>query len=259
MNEQTAPRQRSSRNPFANVFAKYYATGTVTDVAMATPTMRWIRIVADEPIVPPYSPGQHVRIQINDPLSLYGLMRPVETLRAYSIWNFSAAERAIELCAHLYDADGDGIGLAWARTVKIGDAVTFWGPQGDFVLQPAPYYLFIGEETATCAFGPMIRAAGPDAEVFGVLESETAADELKIPGPHQLHRVHRNGASAVASETLLRGVADLDLPDHHGIAYLAGEARSIQMIRNFLVRERGWPRTAIKTKPFWTPGKRGLH
>ncbi|MEV0589376.1 siderophore-interacting protein [Nonomuraea sp. NPDC050310] len=260
MNDRTAPRQGSSRSPFANVFAKFYAAGTVTEVAMATPTMRWIRIVADEPIVPPYSPGQHVRIQINDPLSLYGLLRPVETLRAYSIWDFSAADRALELCAHLYDPAGEGIGLTWARETKPGDPVTFWGPQGDFVLQPAaPYHLFVGEETATCAFGPMIRALGPDATVYGVLESESPADDLPLPGPHSLHRVHRRGASPVSSQTLLRGVSELDLPAHPGIAYLAGEARTIQLIRTHLVRERGWPRTSIKMKPFWTPGKRGLH
>ncbi|MEU4833525.1 siderophore-interacting protein [Streptosporangium sp. NPDC023615] len=271
MNERTAPRRRSSRSPFTNVFARFYATGTVSDVAMVTPTMRRIRIVADQPLLTAYSPGQHLRVQIGDPMSLYGLLRPVETLRAYSIWDFSAAERAIDLCVHLYDhfhrhlrghldgAGGDGIGLSWARTVEVGDVVTFWGPQGDFVLQPAPYHLFVGEESATCAFGPMIRAAGPDARVFGVLESESAADELEIPGPHRLHRVHRDGASAVASRTLLRGVADLDLPGRHGVAYLAGEARTLQLVRDFLVHERGWPQTAIRTKPFWTPGRRGLH
>jgi hypothetical protein len=25
-----------------------------------------------------------------------------------------------------------------------------------------------------------------------------------------------------------------------------------------LVRERGWPRRSVLTKPFWTPGKRGM-
>ncbi|MEO3781791.1 hypothetical protein ABGB12_00545 [Actinocorallia sp. B10E7] len=27
---------------------------------------------------------------------------------------------------------------------------------------------------------------------------------------------------------------------------------------NHLVRELGWPRTAIRVKPFWAPGKRGM-
>lgn len=77
-----------------------------------------------------------------------------------------------------------------------------------------------------------------------------------MPGPHEPHRVHRDGAPATSSPTLLAAVAELDRP---GAAYVAGEARTCQLVRNFLVRERGWERTSIKVKPFWTPGKRGLH
>ncbi|WP_246075689.1 SIP domain-containing protein [Nonomuraea terrae] len=39
----------------------------------------------------------------------------------------------------------------------------------------------------------------------------------------------------------------------------AGEALTCRVIRDRLVRDRNWPRTAITIKPFWTPGKRGLH
>ncbi|WP_425456978.1 SIP domain-containing protein [Actinomadura hallensis] len=54
-------------------------------------------------------------------------------------------------------------------------------------------------------------------------------------------------------------LAALDLPAEPGAAYIAGEARTCQMARDHLVREPGWPRTTISVKPFWTPGKRGLH
>jgi NADPH-dependent ferric siderophore reductase len=42
------------------------------------------------------------------------------------------------------------------------------------------------------------------------------------------------------------------------MAYLAGEARTIQLIRCHLVEERHWPQRNVRTKPFWTPGKKGL-
>jgi NADPH-dependent ferric siderophore reductase len=42
------------------------------------------------------------------------------------------------------------------------------------------------------------------------------------------------------------------------VAYLAGEARTIQAVSQHLVRERGWPRRSIRAKPFWAPGKAGL-
>ncbi|SDQ50550.1 NADPH-dependent ferric siderophore reductase, contains FAD-binding and SIP domains [Thermostaphylospora chromogena] len=250
-------RSRSSIKPLERIFAKHMAEGTVADVGMVTPTMKRIRIFCETLDALPYTPGQHVRVEINNPLSLYGILRPGDTLRTYTIWEHSLEDREFELRAHLYN--GDGIGRNWVCNAKVGDPVKFWGPMGDFATEPAPFHVFIGEETAAAAFGPMIRALGPDASVFGVLESETPEDEVPVPGRHQLIRVHRNGASAVASKTLLAGVSNLRLPGKDGMVYIAGEARTCQLIRNHLVHERGWSRKAIRVKPFWTPGKRGLH
>ncbi|GAA3170653.1 siderophore-interacting protein [Nonomuraea salmonea] len=136
--------------------------------------------------------------------------------------------------------------------------MTFWWPQGDFFTREADFHVFIGEETAGAAFGPMIRALGDAAEVHGVVESEAPEHDLPLPG-RPLRRVHRHGSPAVASRVLLDAVAGLDLPGNTGAAYVAGEARTCQLVRDFLVRERNWPRTSIKVKPFWAPGKRGLH
>ncbi|MEU4829477.1 siderophore-interacting protein [Streptosporangium sp. NPDC023615] len=259
--DRAVPGRRPSRNPLERVFAKHIAKGTVTRTSLVTPTMKSIRIHCPELNERPHEPGQHVRVEINDPLSLYGILRPIETLRTYTIWEHSPASEEFELRAHLYE--GDGIGLKWARDVKAGDPVKFWGPMGDFTTQPAPYHLFVGEETATVAFGPMIRALGPDAQVFAVLESETEEDEVPLPGEpnasHRIHRVHRNGASAVSSERMLAGMAKLELPGNAGTAYVAGEARTCRLVRDHLVREHNWPRQSIKIKPFWTPDKRGLH
>ncbi|MFI9405154.1 siderophore-interacting protein [Nocardia sp. NPDC052316] len=251
------PRRGSARKPLEYLFAKYKAQGTITHVESVTPTMKSIRIHSEELGKLPYTPGQHVRIEINDPLSIYGIFRPVETLRSYTIWDYAPTAKTFELRAHLYD--GEGIGLTWARDAKPGDEVTYWGPQGDFVTGDAPYHLFIGEETATVAFGAMIRGLDARERVYGLLESESAADELPVPGEHRLHRVYREGAPALSSPTLLSALTTLNLPDTPGAAYIAGEARTCQAVRDHLVRERDWPRDAITVKPFWTPGKRGLH
>jgi NADPH-dependent ferric siderophore reductase len=60
------------------------------------------------------------------------------------------------------------------------------------------------------------------------------------------------------SPSLVAAVEGLDLPAEPGRAYVAGEARTVQAVRQHLVRERGWPRRSVLTKPFWTPGKRGM-
>ncbi|MEV0597216.1 siderophore-interacting protein [Nonomuraea cavernae] len=246
-----------ARNPLTAAFARYVMEATVAETGLVTPAMRRIRLVADEPIAFPYTPGQHVRIQINDPLSVQGILRPADTLRTYTIWEFQPEERALELRVHLYE--GDGIGLRWAREVEAGERVAFWWPQGDFFIREAPYHLFVGEETAGAAFGPMLRGLDASARVYGVLESESARHDLPMPGSHRLRRVHREGASAASSGTLLAAVAALDLPGDAGAAYVAGEAGTCRLVRDHLVRERNWPRKSIKVKPFWAPGKRGLH
>lgn len=246
------------RNPLARILAEHYARGTVVDVGPVTATMMRVRIRSAGVAGWDHVPGRHVRVQINDPLSLYGILRPVETLRTYTIWDVSRADHEFELRAHLYE--GEGIGLEWFRQLRMGDTVTYWGPQGDFALRTADFHLFVGEETGACGFGPLLRELPAEARVHGVVESAGSDQDPPLPGPHRLHRVHRAERSAASSETLLRAVQELDLPPPEGgVAYLAGEARSCQAVRTHLVRERGWDRRAITVKPFWTPGKRGLH
>ncbi|MCE8043409.1 siderophore-interacting protein [Halomonas daqingensis] len=251
------PSHRTSRNPLARLLAKHFSHGVVTEVEDVTPSMRRIRIASEALGELSYIPGQYVRIEINDPLSLYGILRPAETLRTYTIWHYSREDQYIDLCVHLYR--GDGIGVEWAKRTSPGETVTFWGPQGDFVPQAADYHLFIGEETATVAFAAMIAAMPAEARLYGVLESANAGEELPLPDSGALLRVHRNGGSPVASTTLLVALAELDLPGQPGFAYIAGEARTCQLARHHLIEERGWPRDAIRTKPFWALGKRGLH
>jgi NADPH-dependent ferric siderophore reductase len=134
---------------------------------------------------------------------------------------------------------------------------TFWWPQGDFFTREADYHVFIGEETASAAFGPMIRALGTSAEVYGVLESETPEHDLPLPGTPPLRRVHRHGAPAVVSTVLLAAVAELDLPGNADAAYVAREARTCQLARDFLVRDRNWPRTLDQDQTVLGPGQAG--
>src|SRR5690625_5005448 len=139
----TSSPRRSSRNPLVRHFSQYNDEGTVTETELVTPTLRRIRVDSPALATRPYTPGQHVRIEINDPLSLYGILRPSQTLRTYTLWDHSAEEGYFERRVHLYD--GEGIGLNWARNVRPGDNVVFWGPWGDFVVTaPPPYLVFVG-------------------------------------------------------------------------------------------------------------------
>jgi NADPH-dependent ferric siderophore reductase len=102
----------------------------------------------------------------------------------------------------------------------------------------------------------MLRSLQPSAEVHGVIEAAADTDHLAPARP--LTRVERGDASAANSVVLADGLRALRLPDHPGVAYLAGEARTIQTLRKILMTERGWGRRQIRTKPFWTPGRTGM-
>jgi NADPH-dependent ferric siderophore reductase len=241
----------SGRRAGGRLISLFSVTGTVTEIdPIARRTLR-IRIEGEDVCNLACLPGQHVRVHVADMLEPRSWLRPRDMLRSYSVWQH---DDGIELCVR--DHDGDGPGARWARQVRAGHRVTFSRPEGSFVPREGGYHVFAGEETAAVAFGAMLRALPPAAPVYGVIEADEPEDRL--PLGRELTWQYRNGRPAAASHTLLEAFTRLQLPSEPGTAYLAGEARTIQLLRRHLVAERGWPRQAIRTKPFWTPGKRGL-
>jgi NADPH-dependent ferric siderophore reductase len=196
-----------------------------------------------------WSPGQQVRVQVA------GRVAPLDWLtglrRTYSVYGYDGS--TLELC--VFD-HGDGPGARWARAARPGDEVLVSRPQGDFVLGPSEFHLFVGEETASVAFAAMAGALANPGAARAVIEVDTPADALPVAG--DVRWVYRGGARADSSAGLLAAVRAADLPGRPGRAYLAGEARTIQLVRGHLVQERGWSRRDVLTKPFWTPGRTGM-
>jgi NADPH-dependent ferric siderophore reductase len=243
-----ASRPRRASHLLRDMFS---VLGTVTRIDPVARHMLRIRVEGDDIARLNPVPGQHVRVHVADPLDPRSWLRPRDILRSYSVWRHDGA---IELCVRSHDTGGPG--ARWARQLRTGQPVSFGRPEGSFVLRDGPYHVFAGEETAAVAFGAMLRALPAGAPAYGIVEVDTPADRLPLDRP--LHWQYRHGRSAAASATLLDAFRRLDLPSEPGVAYLAGEARTIQLLRQQLTGERGWPRQAIRSKPFWTPGKRGL-
>jgi NADPH-dependent ferric siderophore reductase len=127
----------------------------------------------------------------------------------------------------------------------------FTRPDGRLVLRgDAAYHLFVGDETASVAFGAMLRALPQDARVHGVIGVDDLDHRLLLPRDGEL--------TWMSGDTLVAALQELDLPDEPGAAYVAGEARTCQAVRRHLTHERGWSRGAVVVKPFWAPGKRGM-
>ncbi|WP_406289898.1 siderophore-interacting protein [Embleya sp. NBC_00896] len=195
---------------------------------------------------------------MNDVLSIASWRKgPGNLLRTYSVWAYDPAAGVLDLC--VMDHGEPGPGAAWGRGARVGDRVRFGKPEGGFVLRPdAPYHVFVGEETASVALGAMIAAVGPAVNVYGVIETATAADRLPILHPERFTWIERGDGSAASSTGLAAAVGRLDLPSTPGIAYVAGEARTVKLVRDRLVADHGWDRKSVVTKPFWSPGKTGM-
>ena len=224
---------------------RMFRGGHITELEDLTPTSRRMRLAGPKLSGVTWAPGTHVRIKLG-----------ALTLRTYSVWDADPHEGWIDLV--IFDHQGpDSIGRTWAENARIGQyVVALRDPRTISLLPDAPWHLFAGEETAAPAFGSLMRAVPASAMVVGVQQADGEDDHITLPRP--LTRIERHGASAASSQQLVDAVAALDLPEVPGAAYLFGEARTIQMIRTHLVKDRGWNRRSIVTKPFWTPGKRGL-
>ncbi|MDZ3831883.1 MAG: siderophore-interacting protein [Sphingopyxis sp.] len=253
-----APSPHSPWNPLPYLFAKHFSEARILSSESLGPRWRAIRLHCPDMPRLRYVAGQHVRIELRAPFSVYGLLRPIETMRTYTIWDWDEDNHSFELRVFLHECDG--IGLNWAHRVRSGDRLRFWGPQGDFrVNRAARSHIFVGDETAMAAFGPMMRDLPHDNLAMALIEVECADDRLSLPTTAATRWLYREGQSPVASRALLNALTDTDLPDGATMAYVAGEAKTCQLIRDHLLARRGWDRSQILVKPFWAPGKRGLH
>jgi NADPH-dependent ferric siderophore reductase len=218
---------------------RFLIPATVAGTGNPTPSLREVRLTGPAVAKLPWTPGQHVKV-------FFG---PGLTNRDYSIWDRDE-DGGIALRIFLH---GDqGAGAHWAGSVRVGDRVSIGKPEGHLVARAgAAYHLFVGDDTAAVAFGAIARALPAASAVHGVIEVDAPAQRPELPRGDRLRWIYRRGQSAVASRRLLDAVRDLPLPAEPGVAYVAGEARTCQLIRRHLVQDRGWSRRDVVMTAFW--------
>lgn len=243
--------------PARRVLELFFLHGTIDAVEDITPRMRRIRITGESLRGLTWTPGQHIRLRVGNFGAPQTWMRGLrDALRTYSVWDYDDHGR-LDVC--VLDHPEPGPGARWSQQVHIGQSVAFTRPEGRLVLQDsARYHLFVGDETASVAFGAMLRALPASARVHAVLEAGTPADRLPLARSSDITWVYRDNAPTTDSGVLLRALRSLRLPTEPGVAYLAGEASTCQAVRRHLIHERSWPRKAAVVKAFWAPGRRGL-
>jgi NADPH-dependent ferric siderophore reductase len=236
---------------------RLFVRSHVTEIEQVAARMRRIRVAGPALADLAWTPGQQVRVLVSEMFSFETVRHAFrDALRTYSVWDHHPVSASLELCVLEH---GDGPGARWSRSLDVGDEVAFRQPEGNLVLHPADHHVFIGEETASVAFGAILRTVPASIPVFGALEIDSASDRLTLPRSGELSWAYRDGIPAESSAGLLAAARGLELPDQPGFLYLAGEAKTCAAIRRHFIDERGWPaKTSMIVKPFWTPGKRGL-
>jgi len=223
-------------NPLSNVSSRRRVADRlllhshVQAVEQVTAHITRVRIDTTNLATPDSTPGQHVRVVVGNAPAPKDWVRG--QMRTYSIWEHTATH----LDLIVFDHGHDGPGARWARYVCPGHPVTFARPQGTLTARPSDSHVFIGEETAPVPFGAILRSLPADQPAHTILEVNGPADQLPLPDDVRWH--YRHGRSAADSASLVEAVANTDLPAP-GTAYLAGEARTIQAVRNHLVQDRG--------------------
>ena len=242
------------------VVDRLFIRSRVTEIEPVAARMRRIRLSGTGIRGLACVPGQQVRVLVSDLFSFETVRHAFrDALRTYSVWDHDPAAGTLDLCVLQHSSSSDGPGARWSKSLAVGDEVAFRQPEGNLVLHPADYHVFLGEETASVAFGAILRAAPADARVFGVIEVDGEGDRLRLPRGDDLSWHLREGRPAESSAGLLAAAQALQLPDSPGFLYLAGEAKTCSAIRRHFIDDRGWPaKTSMVVKPFWTPGKRGL-
>jgi NADPH-dependent ferric siderophore reductase len=236
-----------------------FLSATISETEQLTPRLCRIRFEGPRLQGLNWTPGQHIRLQVAGLGESILRLHPHDALRTYSIYDADPDLGTLDIVMfdHPGDPDTDTPARRWKSSAAAGDDVQITKPQGNLVARhDAPYHLFAGEETASVAFAAMLRSLPGTADVHGVVEAATRADHL--PLARSIRRVERGDASSEDSAALADALRALPLPEQPGVAYLAGEARTIQTLRKILITERGWNRRDIRTKPFWTPGRTGM-
>ena len=174
-----------------------FLSATISETEQLTRRMRRIRFSGKRLQGLTWTPGQHVRLQVAGLGESFLRLHPHDALRTYSIYDVDPELGTLDIV--MLDHGGDPASVTparrWSRAAAVGDDVQFTRPQGNLVIRPgAPYHLFAGEETASVAFGAMLRSLPSTAEAYGVIEAADHRDHLELARP--LHQVQRGVASA---------------------------------------------------------------
>jgi NADPH-dependent ferric siderophore reductase len=151
---------------------------------------------------------------------------------------------------------GDGAAATWASKAAIGTPAAVSGPARGYTIEPQAEAMILGgDETAIPAISQIVEALPEHVDVTVFIE---VADDSRplLPGdPEGRMRIEWvTPDDAVPGQAVADRLGQVDLaPGTH--LWAAGEAGSMQRIRQQLLVDRGLPRSQATIRGFWKRGR----
>ncbi len=223
---------------------KYYHAVVVTDVDYLNESLKKVRFEGDFGSVV-FTPGQVVEFRVTD--------------RDYRHYTPSVFDKDRGVCEVIFYLHGQGVGSAWAAELAEGQQFKLIGPGGRLAYRNEfATHLVFGDETsiglANCIADECKRQ---HHHFVGLLEFAPEHIPWQIDQNHDMTIVRSSMETPGKRALEILESWERIYSNDNVCVYLTGRAKSIQGLRNYLLK-KGVPRKHIQVEPYWAEGKKGL-
>ena len=169
------------------------------------------------------------------------------TFRDYTPAGWDAETRT---CTLYIDAAHNGPGSRWVRSLKEGDAVTYFNIESAHQsMPPGIKPVFLGDQSSIGHFSALAQLAGPDTPIKGALALEAPAHHLQFFKSFYSLPLEQLSIRRSVQNSLSAWITTADFSDDHTF-YLVGNAHMVTGLRKQL-RGKGISSRNIKAQGFW--------
>jgi len=173
--------------------------------------------------------------------------------RTYTVRSYDPATNtmALDFVVH----GDEGLAGPWARRVKPGAEIGFYGPGGAFAPDPAAdAHLLVGDEAALPAIAASLERLDRAARAHVFVEIEEEDCRQPLSGPEGLRLTWVVRGDRAHGEALAEAVRAARLPEGRLSVFVHGNAYMVRDLRRYLCAELQVSRSAISMSGYWRPG-----
>lgn len=152
----------------------------------------------------------------------------------------------------------DGLAGPWAANAQIGDPVTFGGPGGMYLPDPAvDWHLLAGDESAIPAISTALEAMPAGATGLAIIEVAGPEDEIEVQAPEGItvRWLHRGDIFSPETTRLAHAVIEAPWREGSVQVFAHGEREMVKDLRRYLADVRGVDRKSMSLSAYWAYGR----